>query len=122
MSAKQVEGGPLTVAEMYLASCGPEEEEMRCNVCEENTKHKSQSRLCTAPNVLVVQARRGPGVRVGVAVEEVLDVPGMPPFALVGVVYHDGRTTDEGHCTCLCRGPGGRFWYYDDAKAVPRMD
>jgi len=40
---------------------------------------------------------------------------------LVGVVYHNGATFDSGHYTCLCRGPGGRFWFYDDDKPAVRV-
>ncbi len=40
---------------------------------------------------------------------------------LVGVVYHNGRTVHSGHYTCLCRGPGGGFWYYDDDHPRVKM-
>jgi hypothetical protein len=40
---------------------------------------------------------------------------------LAGVVYHAGATTNTGHYTCLCRGPGGGFWYYDDSAPVREM-
>ena len=43
-------------------------------------------------------------------------------MVLIGVVYHNGPTIDSGHYTCLCRGPGGRFWFYDDRNPVVRMD
>ena len=41
---------------------------------------------------------------------------------LIRVVYHNGCDFHSGHYTCLCRGPGGRFWSYDDAKPVHRED
>ena len=41
---------------------------------------------------------------------------------LIGVVYHNGRSFSSGHYTCLCRGPGGRFWSYDDTMPVHRED
>ena len=120
---REVPGGPLTVAEMYFDSCARVEEKLFCEgSCGESTPHECQSRVLTAPNVLVVQVRRGEGVRHSVGVEEQLEVPGFPEMALVGVVYHSGRTTASGHYTCLCRGPGGRFWFYDDGKPVCRMD
>ena len=112
----------MTVAEMYLASCAPEPQERQCEACGQNTRHECQSRMYSPPNVLVVQVRRGPGDRVGVAVEQELDVLGLPTMALARVVYHNGADLQSGHYTCVCRGPGGRFWYYDDAKAVVRMD
>ena len=73
----------------------------------------------SAPNVLVVQMKRSGGVRPGVDAEMQLDVPGLPVMDLIGVVYHDGVTFECGHYTCVCRGPGGRFWMYDDIRAVP---
>ena len=39
---------------------------------------------------------------------------------LIGVVYHNGATLRSGHYTCLCRGPGGRFWYYNDDYPVQK--
>ena len=57
-----------------------------------------------------------------VAVEQQLDLPGFPLMELIGVVYHNGRDFHSGHYTCLCRGPGGRFWSYDDTKPVHRED
>ena len=118
----EMPGGPLTVAEMYFASCAPEDQEVYCSRCEKNTIHDSQTRMFTAPNVLVVQVRRVAGVRVPVAVEEQLDVPGLPTMELIGVVYHNGESLVRGHYTCLCRGPGGRFWLYDDSKPVSPMN
>jgi uncharacterized UBP type Zn finger protein len=55
---KLLEGGPMTLAEMYLDSCGPDSVTKRCEVCGENTEHAKQSRVFTAPNVLVVQVQR----------------------------------------------------------------
>ena len=81
-------GGPLTVSEMYFASCAPEDQERYCSHCKKNTSQDSQTRMLTAPNVLVVQVRRVAGVRVPVAVDEQLDVPGLPTMELIGVVYH----------------------------------
>ena len=99
---------------------------MACPICEREgrgaTAHETQRRILTAPNVLVVQVRRRAGRRLPVAVEEQLELPGLPVMELVGVVYHSGATIDSGHYTCLARGPRGRFWFYDDDKAVPRMD
>ena len=120
LEPKIVEGGPMTIAEMYLQSCAPVEggELLACPACGVDVVHESQSRIVQMPNVLVVQMKRSLGVRPGVDVEAQLELPGMPPMALVGVLYHDGPTFKSGHYTCLCRGPGGRHWMYDDAKAV----
>ena len=90
-------------------------------MCKSRTRHEAQTRAVTAPNVLVIQIRRREGVRAEVAVEEQLELPGMPVMELAGVVYHNGPTINSGHYTCLCRGPGGRFWFYDD-KAVHKMN
>ena len=57
-----------------------------------------------------------------VSVEQQLDLPGFPLMELIGVVYHNGRDFHSGHYTCLCRGPGGRFWSYDDTRPVHRED
>ena len=78
--------------------------------------------MMTAPNVLAIQVRREPGARVPVAVEQQLDLPGFPLMELIGVVYHNGVSFSSGHYTCLCRGPGGRFWSYDDTMPVHRED
>lgn len=117
----------MTVSDMYLDSCAPLSEEAHCERCNADAAHRSQSRIWTEPNVLVVQVRRGPEVngqlvRVPVSVEEQLSLPGLPDMTLVGVVYHNGVTLRTGHYTCVCRGPGGRFWYYDDDKPVQRME
>ena len=72
--------------------------------------------MVTAPNVLVIQIRRQEGVRAEISVEEQLELPGMPVMELVGVVYHNGANFQSGHYTCLCRGPGGQFWFYDDTR------
>ena len=120
VSPQEDAGGPYTVTEMYLASCAAVEHEFKCVACGRDTAHESQSQIFTAPNVLVVQVRRGAGPRLRVAVEEVLDLPGLPSMTLVGVVYHRGETPSSGHYTCLCRGPQGRFWYYDDNRPVQR--
>ena len=111
LQAQEVNGGALTISEMYLARCASEEQEFECGVCEKDTVHESQSRVLSAPNVLVLRIKRGRGPRVPVAVEEHLDMPGMLPMYLIGVVYHRGLSIDFGHYTSLCRGPGGRFWY-----------
>ena len=95
---------------------------MHCPQCQLDTTHQTQTRMMTAPNVLAIQVRRQEGARVPVAVEQQLDLPGFPLMELIGVVYHNGRDFHSGHYTCLCRGPGGRFWSYDDTKAVHRED
>jgi len=120
LSPEEVPGGPMTVSEMYFASCARDQDTLRCGVCGVDTAHESQSRMFTAPNVLVVQVRRRAGPRVAVGVEEQLDVPGLPVMELAGVMYHNGRTFQEGHYMALCRGPGGRFWFYDDNRPVLR--
>ena len=113
-------GGPCTVTEMYLAGCAGQEEGLRCPQCQRQMM--TQRRMHSAANVLVVQVRHLPGVsRVPVAAEEQLELPGLPAMELVGVVYHNGATFDSGHYTCLCRGPGGRFWFYDDDKPAVRV-
>ena len=110
------------MSDLYVQSCSPVTESMRCGDCARDTAHMSQSRLCSVPNVLVVQIVRNEGARPEICVEEEFEAPGVPAMDLVGVVYHNGTTVKSGHYTCLCRGPSGRFWYYDDEKAVVRMD
>ena len=110
------------MSDLYTHSCRPITEEMRCDVCARDTKHESQSRLFSVPNVLVVQIVRSGEERPEVAVEEQFEAPGLPGMDLAGVVYHNGATFKSGHYTCVCRGPGGRFWFYDDGQAVVRME
>lgn len=124
LQPKVVPGGSMTVAEMYYDSCKPVEDDdhVDCLVCQACTPHESQSRVLTPPNVLVVQMRRIGGARPGVDAEESLDVPGLPLMDLAGVVYHNGQTFESGHYTCLCRGPGGRYWMCNDAWPVRRVE
>ena len=125
LAEKAMEGGPLSLTELYYSECGKKEtddgNEMVCEKClGRRTRHEVQTRMITAPNVLVIQIRRRVGVRSEIAVEDQLELPGMPVMELVGVVYHNGVDFDGGHYTCLCRGPGAGFWFYDD-KAVHKM-
>ena len=148
LRAREVAGGPMTIREMYLDYCGPDRAEgvsaLECGACGARTDHDKQCRVVTAPNVLLVQVRRNPEgveraersqiiegkdgnlvgqgqlVRHPVGVEEHLSLPGGVEMDLVGVVYHNGRTLEEGHYTCLCRGPGGRFWYVNDDYPVQK--
>ena len=102
--------------------------------------------MLTAPNVLVVQVQRNPEgvevaarggtgasgsgdhvgagglVRHAVSVEDHLSLPGGVEMDLVGVVFHNGPTLHSGHYTCLCRGPQGRFWYFDDDFPVQKRE
>ena len=121
---KTMPGGPMTVAEMYFDSCAPAENDdaMFCPTCHTNTKHDCQSRMLTAPNVLIVQLKRNSPSRPGVDAEVQLDLLGFPPMELVGVLYHNGATFKSGHYTCLCRGPEGRFWAYNDDHPVHAMN
>ena len=118
---------PLTSSELYLHHCRPEAtsegNHVDCESCGSREVHDVQCRICVPPNVLVLRVNRrvaegGQGVlmRQRVDVEEEMHLPGFPPMALAGVVYHNGRTVHSGHYTCLCRGPGGRFWMYDDSR------
>ena len=120
VSPELQDGGPATMAELYLASCGQHETSVVCHQCGRDTVHRTHVRMMTAPNVLAIHVRRQEGARVPVAVEQQLDLPGCPLMELVGVVYHNGQSFQSGHYTCLCRGPGGRFWSYDDSRPVHR--
>ena len=116
----------MTLAEMYLASCSKETMRKRCSHCARDTVHEEQRRICSVPNVLVVQVSRQNGadgrlVREPVNVEERLIVPGLDAMDLVAVMFHSGSTVNSGHYTCLCRGPGGRFWFYDDDRPSVKM-
>lgn len=146
---RDMNGGPMTVEEMYYDSCGVQEllgvEGVECARCGgQRTDHDRQERIASAPNVLVVQVKRNPegvediehtdssravpknvvGVgnlrRVPVRVEDRLSLPGGIDMELVGVIFHNGSTLRSGHYTCLCRGPGGGFWYYNDDFAVQK--
>ena len=60
LQPRMVDGGAMTVAEMYLEYCAPVDggEEKECSTCARTTRHESQSRILTPPNVLVVQMKR----------------------------------------------------------------
>jgi len=120
VSPELEDGGPATMTELYLASCAEHETSVICPQCERDTDHRTQVRMMTAPNVLAIHVRRQAGARVPVAVEQQLDLPGFPLMELVGVVHHNGPDFHSGHYTCVCRGPGGRFWSYDDTRPVHR--
>ena len=120
---------PLTTSEMYLRECGPREtqesDRVECDVCQSRQLHREQTRICVAPNVLVLRVVRSVEGGVGgvlargpVDVEEEMQLPGFPRMVLAGVVYHSGRTVCSGHYTCLCRGPGGHYWMYDDRRVT----
>ena len=109
VSPELVDGGPMTMSELYFAFCKSHESSVMCPHCQCDTSHRTQMRMMTAPNVLAIQVRRREGSRVPVAVEQQLDLPGFPLMELIGVVYHNGRDFHSGHYTCLCRGPGGRY-------------
>ena len=115
----------ITTSELYYASCGPQEDArspVECARCGRRTVHVEQTRLFSSPNVLLMQVGRKPGPeRTPVHVEEQLDLPGLSPMELVGVIYHAGHTMTTGHYTSLCRGPRGGFWYFDDSDPVPQM-
>ena len=109
----------MTVTEMYLASCAPQKTALKCVACDRVTNHISQCRIVRSPKVLLVQVKRQAGQgKVPVDVEELLELPGLCAMQLASVIYHDGFDATSGHYTCVCRGPGGRFWYYDDDRAV----
>ena len=122
VSPELADGGPGTMSELYFASCADHETSVFCPRCQRDASHRTQVRMMTAPNVLAIHVRRQEGARVPVAVEQQLDLPGFPLMELIGVVYHNGMNFSSGHYTCLCRGPGGRFWSYDDTKPVHRED
>ena len=122
VSPELEDGGPATMSELYFASCAKPETSVVCPRCQRDTSHRTQVRMMTPPNVLAIHVRRQEGARVPVAVEQQLDLPGFPVMELVGVVYHNGESFQSGHYTCLCRGPAGRFWSYDDSKPVHRED
>ena len=119
-------GGPETLSEMYLRSCGPQSMEFECAHCGVQREHTEQARVGSAPNVLVVcvtrrvlDAETGRLERHAVSVEEDMELPGFPRMKLSGVLYHNGDTASSGHYTCVCRGPEGVYWSYDDTAVRP---
>ncbi|CAK0822041.1 unnamed protein product, partial [Prorocentrum cordatum] len=120
-------GVSLTTSELYLRACGPEVQEeadrLECPRCESRQVHVLQWRVREPPTVLFARVIRpvaagGQGVllRRRVDVEEEIQLPGFPRMVLAGVLFHNGATVRSGHYTSMCRGPGGMFWMYDDAK------
>jgi hypothetical protein len=64
MTPEGVEGAVLTTSELYLASCAPQTNRhdlLFCERCRADTVHVEQSRIFSAPNVLLMQLRRTPG-------------------------------------------------------------
>ena len=134
--ADSVDGGPLTVSEMILRECGPQEGvRIACPTCGQTTSHVEQRRVVRAPNVLVLEvkrpassrelARQGMLSRHPVAVETEIAVPGLPRMKLCGVVYHDGETTRSGHYTAACRSHRveGRYYMFNCmARQVSAID
>ena len=51
-------GGSMTVTEMYFKYCAPSVSKRVCEECQVETDQESQSRVFTAPNILVVQMVR----------------------------------------------------------------
>ena len=96
LAEQTMEGGAMTLTELYYRECAKEQtaagDEIECDVCGYRTRHEAQIRAVTAPNVLVIQIRRREGVRAEIAVEEQLELRGMPVMELTGVVYHNGPT------------------------------
>ena len=116
-----------SVNDLYCRYAAGEEVSAECAGCGNVvTTHRVQRRMCTRPNVLVMQVRRtqageAAAWRHGVTADEQLSLPGVGDFELAGVVYHRGRSTEAGHNWSIGRGPDGRFWEFDD-EGCQRMD
>ena len=126
---------PMSITEMYFDNCGSDSSvgatALDCIVCCGRNDYDKQSRLLSAPNVLLIQVQRGNIMRAQqlvstnqqqllrypVAVEEQLVIDGVD-MDLLGAVYHNGNTIQLGQYSYLCRGPGGGFWYFDDDGSV----
>ena len=88
--------------------------------CSRETMHKTQARVVTAPNVLVINLRRGPGTfRHHVVPELTLTVPLLGAYELAAVVYNRSASANVGHYYCAARGRDGRWWRFDDTCARP---
>ena len=82
-----------TVTELYYQSAAPTTVEMFCGACAASTSHREQSRLLTAPNVLLLHVQRCEGgaasvARPSVQPEAFLTLPGLPGrYDLAAVIY-----------------------------------
>jgi len=111
-------GRPVPVTELYIRSCAPEEIEWTCPMCNVRTQAARQQRLVSLGNAVIFQIPRVrdealPKLQTPVLAEEQVNLPGHGSMVLWAVVYHRGSPT-SGHYTCASRGPGGRFWTFDD--------
>ena len=129
LRSRSLPGGPMTLNELYLDSCkgvGEANEAQWCEFCQRNAVHRKQSRMVSAPNILVIEiVRNMAGGRdlSGITVEEQVqfDVPGMPMMDLVGIVYYRPLGPRTGHYMNVCRGSGGLFWFCDDGMPVQKV-
>jgi hypothetical protein len=80
--------------------------------------------MVTLPSVLFVHVDRVrvPGLpqlsRMRVCLEEQFNVPMLGVMELAAVVCHTGKALTSGHYTCVCRGPNGMFYRFDDKSCV----
>ena len=128
-----MEGGAVTVSELYMQWCAPVREEQFCPFCVKKTSHVVQVKVVASPNVLLVHLARSCSGREGsneamqrcpVEVEQELNLPGVGPMDLAGVVYHVGSSlcSEKARCSHVSRGSRGCFWLVDGAMQPVELD
>ena len=111
-------GEDQLVTDMCLERCVPRKGSRACGRrhCQASTCVQ-QSRLASLPNVLLVKVQRGGGARGrAICVEEQISFPGLGSLELGAAIYAVGAGSANVRYTCVCRGPGGFFWYFDGSR------
>ena len=99
----------VTLSDLYAHFCLPLTKPMLCSACVVETLHCVQQRVCTQPNILMVSVPK----QLPVIVDEDLSASGLGDFELAAVFCHAGRPHFSGRYSCVCRGPGHRFYNFD---------
>ena len=116
-----------TTTELYFLSCAGAcvegDDVVECVRCGRRTRHRSQERVLTQPNVLVLHPRRHGRddlrrvLRHAVQPELELTLPGHDRYELAAVLYHRGPRAGAGHYYCVVRAHDGRWWRLGDSQA-----
>ena len=112
----------------YLVSIDREvSSRLECSRCGGSTVHRSQLRVVTAPNVLLIEpgrmafAQSGRVVAYPVQPERELTLPGLGDrYELTGVVYRRGVRAETAKYHCVVKCDDGRWWRFEDG-CLPRV-
>ena len=100
------------------------ENSMYCNICRRQFDASYQTKLYTAPQILIIVLNRGKGIEFNVKLEfwEYLNLNNFIElkqtgcmYKLIGVVTHMGESGASGHFIAYCKSPIDNQWYkYND--------